>query len=133
MHYKNLLFTGFMSLLVNVCSAQTKLKPGIWRGALKTSSGNDLPFNFEVKESVGKQLLFIMNGLERIKVTDLTQKKDSVFIHMPLFNSEFKLKFTGIGLRGKWIKHYADRDMAMDFVAEPGQAWRFFKTAEKHA
>ncbi|MDB5145424.1 MAG: TlpA family protein disulfide reductase [Mucilaginibacter sp.] len=133
MHYKNLLFTAFLALLVNLSSAQSKLKAGIWRGALKTSSGNELPFNFEVKETAGKQQLFIMNGSERIKVTDLKQKNDSIFIHMPLFNSEFKLKFSGIGLKGKWIKHYADRDMAMDFDAEPGQSWRFFKTAEKPA
>jgi thiol-disulfide isomerase/thioredoxin len=133
MHYKNLLFIAFLLLFINVSSAQSKLKAGIWRGALKTSSGNELPFNFEVKETAGKQQLFIMNGSERIKVTDLKQKNDSVFIHMPLFNSEFKLKVSGIGLKGKWIKHYADRDMAMDFDAEPGQSWRFFKTAEKPA
>ncbi|MGZ3836050.1 MAG: peroxiredoxin family protein [Mucilaginibacter sp.] len=133
MRYKNLLLTGFLALLINVSSAQSKLKTGIWRAALKTSSGNELPFNFEVKENAGKQQLVIMNGAERIKVTDIKHKGDSVLIHMPLFNSEFKLKFGGSGLTGNWIKHYADRDMAMPFVAEPGQSWRFFKTPDKPA
>jgi len=114
-------------------SAQAKLQTGVWRGALKNSSGSELPFNFEVKQTAGRQQLFIMNGVERIKVTDIKHKNDSVFIHMPLFNSEFKLRSTGMGLQGKWIKHYADRDMYMDFAAEPGQSWRFFKTTEKPA
>jgi thiol-disulfide isomerase/thioredoxin len=131
MRFKNILFASLIALIVNTGFAQSKLKTGIWRGALKTSSGIELPFNFEVKENAGRQQLFIMNGSERIKVTDLKQKNDSLFIHMPLFNSEFKLKFNGFALEGKWIKHYADRDMAMPFTANPGQSWRFFKTEEK--
>lgn len=131
MRFKNLLFAFLTLFIVNLSFAQSKLKAGIWRGALKTSSGNELPFNFEVKESNGKQVLVIMNGSERIKVTDLKQKKDSLYIHMPLFNSEFKLKLKGVALEGKWIKHYADRDMAMPFAAEPGKSWRFFKSEEK--
>lgn len=133
MRYKILLSVGLLAILAGISSAQTKLKTGIWRGALKNSSGHELPFNFEVRETAASQQLFIMNGSERIKVTDLKQKDDSLYIRMPLFNSEFKLKFKGNALEGKWIKHYADRDMAMPFTAEPGQSWRFFKTDEKPA
>jgi len=133
MRFKYFLSSALLLLVINLCSAQTQLKTGIWRGALKNSSGNELPFNFEVKDAAGRQQLIIMNGAERIKVTDIKHKNDSVLIHMPLFNSEFKLKTAGTGLKGTWIKHYADRDMAMAFTAEPGQSWRFFKTAEKPA
>jgi len=133
MRFKQLLFPAISLLLFNTVVAQSHLKTGIWRGALKNSSGNELPFNFEVKENAGKQQLVIMNGAERLKVTDIKFKGDSVLVHMPLFNSEFKLKLIGSGLAGKWIKHYADRDMAMDFTAHPGESWRFFKAAEKPA
>src|SRR5579863_932899 len=133
MRFKYFLLFALLSTLINRSSAQSQLKTGTWRGALKNSAGNELPFNFEVKENAGKQQLIVMNGAERIKVTNIKFKGDSVLIRMPLFNSEFKLKSTGAGLTGKWIKHYADRDMAMDFAAEPGQSWRFLKTAEKPA
>jgi peroxiredoxin len=133
MHYKRLLFTGFLALLVNASWAQNKLKTGLWRGALKTSSGNELPFNFEVKDIAGSKQLAIINGTERFKVTDIRQKGDSVFIRMPLFNSEFKLKYEGSGLKGKWIKHLGDKDASMDFTAAPGQAWRFFNSVTKPA
>jgi len=113
--------------------AQTKLQTGIWRGALKTSSGNELPFNFDVENIAGHQELAIINGAERFKVTDIKTKGDSVFIHMPLFNSEFKLKFAGKSLKGQWIKHLGDKDAAMDFTADPNTSWRFFKNQKKPA
>lgn len=133
MRYRNLLLACHILLLVNTSFAQTKLKNGIWRGLLSSPSGNNLPFNFNVSTFKGKQFLAIINGTERFKVTDVKQKGDSVFIHMPLFNSEFKLKYEGASLKGKWIKHYGDRDAAMDFVATPGLNFRFFRSSEKPA
>jgi thiol-disulfide isomerase/thioredoxin len=118
--------------VITFASAQSKLKAGIWRGALTNSSGNELPFNFEVTNIAGKQQLAIINGAERFKVTDVKQKGDSVFIHMPLFNSEFKLKYAGNTLKGKWIKHLGDKDALMDFTAVAGETRRFL-SAEKPA
>ena len=114
-------------IITATASAQNKLQTGIWRGVLKTSTGNGLPFNFDVKTIGSSQQITIHNGIERFKVTDIKTKGDSVFIHMPLFNSEFKLKFADNGLKGQWIKHLADKDAAMDFTAAPNTGWRFFK------
>ncbi len=49
MRYKNLLLASLITLVANTSFAQSSLKTGLWRGALMTSSGNELPFNFEVK------------------------------------------------------------------------------------
>jgi thiol-disulfide isomerase/thioredoxin len=133
MRFKNLLFAFLVLLIVNTSFAQGKLKTGIWRGVLTSPSGNNLPFNFDVTDVNGKQQLAIHNGAERFKVTDIRQKGDSVFIHMPLFNSEFKLKYEGSSLKGKWIKHLADTDPAMDFTATPGRGFRFPVSTEKPA
>ena len=116
--------------LINISSAQNHLKPGIWRGELKTQAGALIPFNFDVQNVGTKQQLFIHNDIERFKVTDIRQKGDSVFIHMPLFNSEFKLAQNAQGLKGRWIKHYGDHDTEMDFHAEPGKPWRFFSEVD---
>jgi thiol-disulfide isomerase/thioredoxin len=133
MRYRNLLLSCLILLAVHTGFAQSKLKIAIWRGVLTSPSGNNLPFNFNVTTVNDKQQLTIINGAERFKVTDIKQKGDSVFIHMPLFNSEFKLKYEGASLKGKWIKHYGDKDAAMDFTATPGQDFRFFKTSKKPA
>ena len=131
MRYKNLLLASLIAFITHTSFAQSNLKSGIWRGALMSSSGNELPFNFEVTTNAGKQQLAIINGEERFKVTDIKQQGDSVFIKMPLFNSEFKLKYEGETLKGRWIKHLGNRDGVMDFTAIAGQNWRFFKEAEK--
>ena len=120
-------------IFANVASAQTKLQTGVWRGVLKTASGKELPFNFDVSNAGTHQQLAIINGAERFKVTDIKTKGDSVFIHMPLFNSEFKLKFAGKGLKGQWIKHLGVKDALMAFTAEPGTDWRFVKNPDKPA
>jgi thiol-disulfide isomerase/thioredoxin len=133
MKLKALLIALSFSILSFAASAQTKLQTGIWRGALKNSSGGELPFNFDVENVAGHQQLSIINGAERFKVTDVKTKGDSVFIHMPLFNSEFRLKQENGGLKGQWIKHSGDKESAMEFTAEPNTAWRFFKEPKKPA
>jgi hypothetical protein len=47
------LLTGFYACQGN---ADNQLEKGIWRATLKTSSGAEIPFNFEVIDSAGKKL-----------------------------------------------------------------------------
>ncbi|MES2267993.1 MAG: TlpA disulfide reductase family protein [Bacteroidota bacterium] len=129
---KKILFSAvFVAALTQITTAQTKLKTGPWRGALITKSANQIPFNFEVSNIGGKQQLAIINSTEHFKVTDVTSKGDSVFIKMPLFDSEFRLKQQESNLSGQYIRHLGDRDVPMDFTATAGTAWRFFKTPAK--
>jgi thiol-disulfide isomerase/thioredoxin len=128
MKNKLLLFLIF-SLFINACFAQSKLPTGEWRGVLKNSAGKNLPFNFMVTDTAGQQMLTVMNGAERLKVSDVKMTGDSLFIKMPLFDSEFRLRMMAGYLVGKWIKHLGVADASMDFVAQPGVNWRFFKSA----
>lgn len=129
---KTLLGAAVIASLSNIASAQTKLATGVWRGALKTASGNEIPFNFEVSGS-GKQQLAVINSTEHLQVPNVTGLGDSVFIKMPLFDSEFKLKQTGQTLSGQFIKHLGVRDAAMEFTATAATPYRFFKDGEKLA
>lgn len=117
-----------LSLFVSTSFAQIKLPLGTWRGVLKNSTGNNLPFNFIMSDTAGVPLITIMNGAERLKVADIKIKGDSMLIHMPLFDSEFKLRFEANFLVGKWIKHLGSADATMDFVAQPNTDYRFFKS-----
>lgn len=112
--------------------AQNKLKTGTWRGVLQSAAG-ELPFNFEVKDTAKRQLLYIINAGERLKVTDIKTDGDSVFIRMPLFDSEFRLKQEDGKLAGQFIKHLGERDAATPFTAQHGQNWRFFEKPEAPA
>ena len=124
-------FIAMISFMITGAADAQKLQIGTWRGALLDSAGLTLPFNFEIKDTAGVQQLVIINGDERFKVRDVKLKGDSVFIHMPLFDSEFKLKLDDAGLKGKWIKHLGNSDAAMDFTAAPNTMRRFFKDPEK--
>ena len=131
MKLRSVLIALSLFILIGPTSAQTKLQTGIWRGVLTNQSGHGLPFNFEVTDTAGHQQLAIINGDERFKVTDIKSSGDSVFIHMPLFDSEFRLKLAGDSLKGQWIKHLGNKDASMDFTAKPNTFWRFFKDTGK--
>lgn len=130
MRIKSLLTILLLTLSFNIAYPQSALRAGIWRGVTKTAAGVEIPFNFEVTDVAGRSALTIMNGAERIKVTDITRKGDSVFIHMPLFDSQFKLKLVGNNLVGKWVRNLGDTYAVMDFIATPKTSWRF-KTPKK--
>jgi len=109
--------------------SQNVLMPGTWHAAIKNSTGVEIPFNFEVNDSLGHVRLAIVNGAEHFLVPDIKTVGDSLFIHMPLFDSEFKAKFNGINLTGKWIRHLPQRDLYFDFNAEAQNPIRFKQSA----
>lgn len=120
----------FLLTLNVACFNQTGgLRKGTWRATLKTASGAEVPFNFEVTDSAGKKVLHIINGNERFRVDEVTENADSLLIQMPLFDSEIRAVKTGDNYAGKWIKHLADTSTEMQFNAEPDAAWRFFKAS----
>lgn len=103
------------------------LKEGIWRATLKTGSGAEIPFNFEVADSADQKFLDIVNGKERFRVNEISTISDSLIIQMPLFDSEIRATLKNETLSGRWIKHYGDSDEVLQFDARQGDSWRFFK------
>lgn len=118
----------FFNILFAGCSNREQgLGSGPWRATLKTESGAEIPFNFEVADSAGKKYIDIINGKERLRVNEIFIKDDSLHIMMPLFDSEITAVKDGRSYKGKWIKHLANTDTEMQFQAEPDASWRFFK------
>ena len=121
--------TAFKLLLLSIlfigCKQSNNLPNGIWRATLKTESGVEIPFNFELSDTSGTKVIRIFNGKERIKVDEITISEDSILIRLPLFDSEIRAIKTNKGLSGKWIKHLTDKSVMMDFEAKPGLDWRF--------
>jgi len=101
--------TLVVSLLffVNIGLAQKMaLDTGQWIGHLQLNDSTTLSFNFEIKNSNGKYSLEIINAEERIKVDEIVIAADSVFIKMPVFDSEFKCNISGgQEIKGVWINH----------------------------
>ena len=124
------IFAGLILLLIISSCGGTHLENGTWRATLKTESGVEIPFNFVLSDSAGGKLIYLINGDERFKVSDVAATGDSVFIKIPLFDSEIRSAIGNRKLKGQWIKHLADKDMTMEFRAE-NVSWRFFEIPEK--
>jgi len=112
-------------------NTDNQLENGIWRATLKTSSGAEIPFNFEVIDSADQKFLDVINGDERFRVNEISTVSDSIFIQMPLFDSEIRAKIKNGSLNGQWIKQFADSGEVMMIEAKNGYSWRFFKANTK--
>ena len=123
----------FLSLFTPGSFAQHTLKSGIWRGVLTLNDSTELPFNFEVKNSASKFFVDIINQDERISVTEITFKEDSVFMKMPVFNSEFLLKNSSNSLSGVWINRSRKEPVSIPFTAVYNQPKRFLFPEKQHA
>ncbi|MBK9542081.1 MAG: TlpA family protein disulfide reductase [Bacteroidetes bacterium] len=107
-------------------SAPAQLLPGIWRGELSLNDTTVLPFNFQVYESN----LDLMNGEERINLSDITYTSDSVFLQLPVFNSEFRCKMNDRNLSGNFYNYTRKSNNILSFEAEQNAAYRFSEKPE---
>ncbi len=105
------------------------LLAGIWRATLGLP-GADLPFQFEVQHINQQYTIQIINGEERITVDEITFSGDSVFIRMPVFDSEIRALMMGKGLSGEFINYARKTNQRIPFRAEHGIPYRFKRKAE---
>lgn len=113
----------FLLLAVPVLSSGLQLEKwdlekGTWQARLHRKDGADIIFNFEVKDSAQKKIIYILNAHDRLLVDDVKVLGDSIFIKMPFFDSEFKAAFRPNGeIAGIWTRHLADNDVSIPFTA----------------
>jgi thiol-disulfide isomerase/thioredoxin len=76
-----------------------------WRIALQRKDGKRIIFQLEKARMQGKNALVVVNAGEKIKVTEVTSVKDSLFFTMPAFEANFRVKVEANGnLTGTFIK-----------------------------
>ena len=129
---KKLLLIITSLIFTTIIFAQNKnLQNGDWRAEIVRKDGNNIIFNFEVKDSVGKKILYVRNAGERLLVDDIIYKQDSFFITLPFFESQLHAVIINNNeLKGVWLKHGAEQYASTPFVAFYNQPYRF-KTSGK--
>lgn len=91
---------------------------GKWRGYIIRADGNQIAFNFDIKKNGGNITIHINNGAEHLLVDDVKQRGDSLYIHMPFFDSRFALQLSDTShMAGLYIKNYGDHEIAIPFKA----------------
>jgi len=105
--------------------SQTKF-PVQWRAELVRKDSNTVVFTLKSAMELGKNVFYILNAGEKIKVNSVQRIQDSVFFTMPVFESSFKSKINSDGsLQGVWKKGTSGETQAWPFFAFPNQPYRF--------
>ncbi len=113
----------------------TTLPNGAWRAVLDLTGelnpeGVELPFNMQVYQKDGATFVDVINAEERITIDDIRVVGDSLYLRLPLFNSEIQCVSLPNGqLQGQW-KNFNKKDYALPFHAEPNQVHRFCEREE---
>lgn len=119
---------NFIFLFSLFSNAQNSIKNGIWRASIGVDKGQkELPFSLEVTaNNKNQQLIYILNGKERLLLQDVKQKNDSIFIKMHIFDGEILAKIDGNKMHGIYRKYDAkDPQYFLPFQAEAGVNYRF--------
>lgn len=112
------------------------IRTGIWRGVLTLHEKQsefgliELPFNFEVQNELDIYSVVFLNAEERIVANEIAISGDSVFIRMPLYDSEFRCKILGDSLKGVWINHARKDKNTIPFRAFQGSYHLFYKSSD---
>jgi thiol-disulfide isomerase/thioredoxin len=103
---------------------------GWWQGNLGRPDGQSIVFNFLVKDSAGKTILYVRNAGERLLVDDVHVTGDSVHIRMPFFEASFRAKIQPDGhLDGQFVRRLAEGELVLPFIALPHTEERFALTS----
>jgi len=103
---------------------------GKWRAVL-TVTGGDLPFGLELARKDGRDVAFLINGPERVEVTDVVIDGDRIALGMPGYPHRLEARLEDGQLRGAVVfVTPGGESRALRLVAERGVEWRFFPEPE---
>ena len=128
------IISGIALIILFSCSTNKLPKEGIWRGALQLGNSEnpvELPFNFELNGINPETLsITIINADEKIIINSVEVSGDSLFFFIPVFDSEFRLKFNHNKLEGKWINYANGIGNYTEFAAVHGIKERFISKTD---
>lgn len=101
------------------------LQNGNYQFNILREDGEKIVFTTLVKDSLGKKIMYVINGSEKMLVDDIRYMNDSVYIQLPFYESGFHAKIKTNGdLEGIWVKHFGPVIQKMPFTA-------IFNTSER--
>jgi peroxiredoxin len=125
-------FVFALLLLALACQApapETPASPqtGRWRFVLQLRSDAQLPFIVQHDRSeAGGPTWTLHNARERIAMEAVSQRGDSLFLRLPIFDSEFRAQVLGPDrLSGQWHDYSRGPTYAIPFTATRTDAPRF--------
>lgn len=127
---RHLIFLFLLFLFWVGCQSPTdpEIRNGAWHAGLEVMDGYSLPFTFEVTREGEDVLITVANAEERVAVDEISLKKDSFFIQMPVYEGYLAGRFTDSTMTGSFVKESLDR--FVPFHAKWGSIPRFQVTGD---
>jgi hypothetical protein len=116
-----------LPLLPAGCAKPSRdLQPGIYRGTLEVP-GADIPFGLDIARESNGFVMYLVNGEERIRVTDVQAVRGRVSAVLPGSGNLLNATISGGALRGEvtFLRAGGRKEM-LGFKADLGRTWRFF-------
>jgi len=115
--------------LASGCSSRSReLQPGSYRAVLELPGG-ELPFGLDVAQEEGGVVLYLVNGEERVRVSEVEVADGQLTAKMPGFENTLTARVRGDRLEGEvaLLRAGGERQV-LPLKAELGPTWRFFET-----
>ena len=109
---------------ISFSQKSVKLREGSWTAHLQLNEKETLPFQLIIKKEQKKYEFIVVNGDEKIKLTDVQQKNDSLIVSFSEYNSQLIFKPSKLSLNGYWINHIKT-NYKLPFSAKFGYTSRF--------
>lgn len=102
---------------------QTKISSKTYRATLHRADSLPITFLIQTSEKKGKPVWYIRNAGERLEISDIRIKGDSLLLEMPFFESGFSLKKNSDqGYSGTWSRATSTQTWVMPVLIEPTSA-----------
>ncbi len=109
-------------------SRNKKVKDGYWHSEFKLNETTTLPVTFMLEKDKKETHLYVINADESIELTDIVQKKDSIFITFPAFDSQLKAKIHKKNyVTGRWFNFAKGNNYSIPFTCVNDYIPRFPK------
>lgn len=120
------ILSAILLLLSNSVFSFSKIE-GNWRGSLKLNDSIDVPFHFSIRGDT----FTLLNQAEKLSGTEIQYSADSVFIHLPVFDTELRFKINEKHLNGYFINNTRKFSAYIPCTAEYEVGYRFFDKPER--
>jgi len=117
-----------IAVLTAACGSPSRdLEPGTYRAVLELPGG-ELPFGLDVAQEEGGTVLYLVNGEERVRVTEVTVADGRLTATMPGYENRLTAEIRDGKLTGEvsLLRAGGERQV-LPLRAEAGRAWRFFE------
>jgi thiol-disulfide isomerase/thioredoxin len=106
--------------------ASKDLQPGSYRAVLELPGGKALPFGLDIAREEKGPVLYLINGTERVRVTEVSTEPGRLSARMPGFETTLVATIAGGELAGTiQLVHDRGRTLELPFDAKLDETWRF--------